>query len=230
MAPGMNAPGSSTPWLGWRARAKASAPTSCLRAQIDLRLVPEFDPVLRQGLIEIDAAGDRRRMAELEVLEQFHDDVGLERLAQHRQHLQALLFADVLDMRQHRRAAAAHELHLPAIVAAAERDDAADRLGGFAAGCRERRGRACAAPAPERSPWPSANSSVSMPAPCRMSDRKCRMLASLSMTKQSGVRVPPRRSAWPRRVRRMMPAPVLRSWLWSIGFGRCGPRDGMRRY
>jgi hypothetical protein len=35
---------------------------------------------------------------------------------------------------------------------------------------------------------PSANSSVSTPAPCRMSDRKCRMLESASMTKKSGTR------------------------------------------
>ena len=74
-------------------------------AQIDLRLVPEFDPVLRQGLVEIDAAGDRWRVTEFEVLQQFQDDVGLERLSQYRQHLQVLLFADALDVREHRRAA-----------------------------------------------------------------------------------------------------------------------------
>ncbi len=102
-----------------------------LFAQIDLRLVPELDPVVAQGLVEIDAAGDRRRVAELKVLQNFQDDAGLERLFQHRQHLQALLLADALDVREHGRAAAAHELHVAAIAARAERDDAFDGFGGF---------------------------------------------------------------------------------------------------
>ena len=42
-----------------------------------------------------------------------------------------LLLADVFDMRQYRRAAVAHELHLSAILAAAERNDTTDRLGRF---------------------------------------------------------------------------------------------------
>ena len=36
-----------------------------LLAQIDLRLIPELDPAVAQRLIESDAAGSRRRMAEL---------------------------------------------------------------------------------------------------------------------------------------------------------------------
>ena len=100
-------------------------------SQIDLRLVPEFDPVLRQGLVKIDAPGDRGRMAELEVLQQFKDRVGLKRLSQYRQHLQPLLFADAVDVGEHGRAATRYELHPPAIVCVAERDDAGDRFGEF---------------------------------------------------------------------------------------------------
>jgi hypothetical protein len=50
-----------------------------LSAQIDLRLIPEFDPSVGQGLGEIDASGNGRRMAELDVLQQIDDRGGVER-------------------------------------------------------------------------------------------------------------------------------------------------------
>ena len=56
---------------------------------------------------------------------------GLERLLEHRKHLQALLLADALDVLEHGRASAAHELHIPAVGFLAERSDALDRVRGF---------------------------------------------------------------------------------------------------
>src|ERR1700751_1503358 len=91
VVPGRNAPGMRMPSCGWRARAKASTPTSCF-AQIDLRLIPEIDPAVAQRLFESNVAGRRRRMAP-QVLQYFQDGPGLERLLQHRQHLQAVLLA-----------------------------------------------------------------------------------------------------------------------------------------
>ena len=71
------------------------------------------------------------RMAELELLHDRDDGGGLERLLEHRQHLQPVLLADALDVFEHRRAAAAHELHETEIAALAERDDGFDRFAGF---------------------------------------------------------------------------------------------------
>lgn len=102
-----------------------------LLAQIDLRLIPEFDPALRQGVAKIDAAGDGRRMAEIVLLQEFEDDIGLERLTQPGQHLQLLLLANAFDMREYGRAAIAHQLDAAAIAIVAERNDATDRFRGF---------------------------------------------------------------------------------------------------
>ena len=70
-------------------------------------------------------------MAELELLHDPHDGGGLERLLQHRQHLQLVLLADALDVLEHRRAATAHELDEAEIAALGQREDRFDRLAGF---------------------------------------------------------------------------------------------------
>ena len=127
----MNALGISTPCCGWRARANASAPTSCFLRRSIFGWYQNSIQLLLKRLIEIDAAGDRRRFAELELLQDLQDCVGVERLLEDRQHLQVLLLADALDMREHGRAAVAHELHGAAIAALAEHADALDRFGGF---------------------------------------------------------------------------------------------------
>ena len=105
LAPGMNAPGMQYAECRMAGAGEGLGADKLFFSQIDLRLVPEFDPVLRQGLVKIDAPGDRGRMAELEVLQQFKDRVGLKRLSQYRQHLQPLLFADAVDVGEHGRAA-----------------------------------------------------------------------------------------------------------------------------
>ncbi len=48
-----------------------------LFAQVDLRLIPEFDPAFRQRFVEIDAAGDRGRLPEIELLQQFQDGIAV---------------------------------------------------------------------------------------------------------------------------------------------------------
>ncbi len=102
-----------------------------LLAQVDLRLIPELDPAIAQGLIEIDAGGKRGRMPELELLQDLQDGARLERLFERRQHLQTVLLTDALDVFEHGGAAAAHQLHVAAVAAAAERDHAFDGVGGF---------------------------------------------------------------------------------------------------
>ena len=100
-------------------------------AQIDLRLIPELDPFVVERLVEVEAGGDRRRHAELELLEDLDDRVGLEWLLEHRQHVELVLDADVLDVIEHRGAAIAHQLHGAAKAVLAERDHRLDRVGGF---------------------------------------------------------------------------------------------------
>ena len=60
-------------------------------AQVDLRLIPELDPFVVERLVEVDARGDRRRHAELELVHDLDDGVGLERLLEHRQHVELVL-------------------------------------------------------------------------------------------------------------------------------------------
>ena len=102
-----------------------------LLAQVDLRLKPELDPIVFQSFVEIDTAGGRRRIAQSEILEDLYDGAGLKRLLQRRQHQQPVLVADTLDVREHRRTAVRHQLHIAAVTALAERHDAADRFGRF---------------------------------------------------------------------------------------------------
>ena len=119
------------PYCGWRQRAKASTPASCfLRRSIFGWYQNSIQPFVER-LVERDARRHRRRMAELELLHDRDDGGGLERLLEHRQHLQPVLLADALDVFEHGRAAAAHQLHEAEIAALAERDDGFDRVGGF---------------------------------------------------------------------------------------------------
>lgn len=69
-------------------------------------------------------------MSELEVLQDLQHRAGLKRLLEHCKHLQPLLLADALDVLEHGRAPAAHELDVAAVAFLAQRDDALDRVGG----------------------------------------------------------------------------------------------------
>src|ERR1700733_944549 len=100
-----------------------------LPAQVDFWLVPELDPSAVQCLIEIDPAGGRRRVTELEFMDDLENGLRLDRLLERRQHLQAVLFANMLDVRQHGRTATAEELNGAAIIAGGEFAEALDRLG-----------------------------------------------------------------------------------------------------
>ena len=102
-----------------------------LFAQVDLRLIPELDPAVAQRVAEIDAAGDCRRVAEPQFLQNLQNHAGLERLLENRKHAQVMLLADALDMGEHSRAAVAHELHGAGISGARQRQDALDGVGRF---------------------------------------------------------------------------------------------------
>jgi hypothetical protein len=132
----MNAPGDSTPNCGWRARERLGS-RKLLFAQVDLGLVPELDPSLAQRLLEIDARGHRRRMAELELLHDAHDGGGVERLLEHRQHLQLVLIADAFHVLEDGRASAAHQLDEAEIAALGQHQDRLDGLAGFQADVEE---------------------------------------------------------------------------------------------
>ena len=56
-------------------------------SEVDLRLIPVFDPAIAQSLIEIDPRSQRLRMPELEVVQDFQEHAGIEWLLQRRQHL-----------------------------------------------------------------------------------------------------------------------------------------------
>ena len=187
VAPGMNAPGIRIPYSGWRTRARRLRADKLLFAQVDLRLVPELDPVVGQGVREVDPAGDGGRMTELEVSQQLDDDVGLERLSQDRQHLELVVHADAFDMREHRGAAVAHELHLAAIAAFAERDDAGNGFGGFERDVEEDQiGRA---PRQHRMQCTAVGKFLGIDA-AAMQDQRHEIAgcsASASITRQSGV-------------------------------------------
>ena len=72
----------------------ASAPTSCFFAQVNLRLIPEFDPLLGERFVDVDAGGRGRRDAEFEALDDFDDRHGLERFLECRQHGEIVLQTD----------------------------------------------------------------------------------------------------------------------------------------
>ena len=131
LAPGMNALGSSTPFCGCLRAGKGFDADELLFAQVDFRLIPELDPAVAQRVAQIDAAGDRRRLAEPKVLQDFQDHAGLEWLLENGQHAQMMLLADALDVGKHGRAAVAHELHGAGITGAREREDALDGVGRF---------------------------------------------------------------------------------------------------
>ena len=58
-----------------------------LPSEVDLRLIPELDPALAQGLVQINPGGERLRMPELEVAQDFQEYAGVERLFERGQHL-----------------------------------------------------------------------------------------------------------------------------------------------
>jgi hypothetical protein len=109
------------PCWGWRARIGFHA-GELLAAQVDLRLVPELDPVVGQRLVEAKPGGAARRRSEPELMDDLDDGVGLERLLEHRQHAEQVLSADALDVFEHGAAAVAYQLHRAAKAGIAERD------------------------------------------------------------------------------------------------------------
>jgi hypothetical protein len=102
-----------------------------LFSQLDFRLIPELDPFIVERLVEVNAQGHRRRQSELELLQDLDDRLGLERLLEHRQHVELVLKADALDVIEYRGAAVAHELDRPAIFVFRKEDDRLDGVGGF---------------------------------------------------------------------------------------------------
>ena len=94
--------------------------------------------------------------------------------------------ADAFDVLEHRRAAVAHQLHGAEETLLAERDHGFDGVGRIERDIvKDRSGlRADIGLADRRA---VGEFLVSMPEPCSISDRKCRMLGSSSTTKQSGA-------------------------------------------
>ena len=182
VAPGMNALGIEHAVLRMARAGEGFGADQLFLAQVDLRLVPEFDPAVAQ-------APRRDRCApamvggwpSLRVCRYLHDVAGLERLFQDRQHLQPVLLADALDVLEHGRAAAAHQLHGAGDSPPCRARSRIRWRRSIPARYRGRRASARGGTRRRESSEPSANSSVSMPAPCSMSDRKCRMLSSASI-------------------------------------------------
>src|SRR5262249_26327239 len=157
-----------------------------LLTQVDLGLAPEFDPALAQGFVESHSRCNRGRMAELQLPHDRNDGRSLERLVEHRQHLQLVLFADVLDVFEHRQTPAAHELDETEIAAFAECHDVSIATADSSPTLMKiRSGLRCVIAV--RTAAPSANSSVSTSAPCRLRERKWLMLPSRSTTKERGA-------------------------------------------
>jgi len=98
-------------------------------AQIDLRLIPELDPFVVERLLEFDVGGGRRH-SELELQDDLDDRFGFVGLLEHRQHIELVLDADVLDMIEHRGTAVARQLHGAAKAARAEGGHRVDGVGG----------------------------------------------------------------------------------------------------
>ena len=107
-------------------RSAADRTLELLAAQVDFRLIPEFDPVVLQRVFEIDAGGDGGRRTDLQVADDFDHCAGVERLLEHRQHRQAVLFADGIDVLEHGRAAQAHKLDRALEAFLAKLDDIVD--------------------------------------------------------------------------------------------------------
>ena len=93
-------------------------------AQIDLRLIPEFDPFFGERVAEVDTAGEGGVLTELVILKHFYNETRLKGLVEHRQHVQAIPFAGGFGLGEHACAAAAGELDQAAIVRATERGEA----------------------------------------------------------------------------------------------------------
>src|SRR5215813_10373230 len=82
-----------------------------LLTQVDLGLAPEFDPALAQGFVESHSRCHRGRMAELPLPHDRNDGRSLERFFEHRQHLQLVLFSDVLHWFKPRQSPSWYELY-----------------------------------------------------------------------------------------------------------------------
>jgi hypothetical protein len=99
-----------------------------LAAQIDLRLVPEVDPVLAQRDAEIDPLRMRDRGIELVLLDHPADDAALDRLGHRRQDLQRIALGEVLDGIEPDIAAAAHKLQRATVGAVDQRPHRLHRM------------------------------------------------------------------------------------------------------
>ena len=110
------------------------------RAQIELRLIPEFQPIPPDGFAEVDfriASRDHQVLYRADGRGQRHqplpfDDppqrVEAEWLGQDRQHLQPATRADPADVVEQRRLAAAHDLDRAAIADARQLAQGVDRI------------------------------------------------------------------------------------------------------
>jgi len=102
-----------------------------LAAHVDLRLIPELDPVVLERVRKADARLGRLRETQLLLADDRLDGRRLEWLLEHREHPQLMLLADVLEVFKHRGAAVAHELHRAGVAELAQRLERLDRVAGI---------------------------------------------------------------------------------------------------
>jgi hypothetical protein len=122
----MKAPGDAE--LRMARAGEGLGPGETLLLEVDLRLIPELDPVAPERFAEPDTRRDGDGMTELEPLHDPVDGRSLERLLERRQHLELLLVADALHVAEHGRAPTAHQLHEAGIAALGEHQDGVDRF------------------------------------------------------------------------------------------------------
>ena len=113
----------------------ASTPAMAARAQVDLRLIPQLEPGVGDGLLEpgLDRGckgdGDLGAIPEGHAGERLPYRVGAKRLLQGQAHVEPAQGTDAMHIVEQGRLGAAHQLHDPAIAHLAERADDVDGVG-----------------------------------------------------------------------------------------------------
>ena len=118
----------SMPWTGWRQRISPSAPASVLRAQVDLRLVPQLQPALASASSRPTTVSGRSR-SRCALVTMCADRVGAERLLSGGRMLSPCRAPMRRTSSSSVDIAAAHQLHDAAIAALAEPANDVDRVG-----------------------------------------------------------------------------------------------------
>ena len=105
------------------------------RAQVDLRLIPQLEPGVGDGLVEpgLDRGckgdGDLGAIPEGHAGDRLPYRIGAKRLLQGQAHVEPAQGADAMHIVEQGRLGAAHQLHDPAIAHLAERTDDVDGVG-----------------------------------------------------------------------------------------------------